>query len=128
MRRRGALALMIAVLLTSCAGGGAAPASETLSGQELAVASNCVSCHTASGGRSVGPTWRSLAGSQVELEGGRIVVADEAYLTQSIREPQADIVAGYSVVLMPTFDLSNAEVEALVDYIESLGRRGGLVG
>jgi cytochrome c oxidase subunit 2 len=49
------------------------------------------------------------------------VIADEAYLTKSMMDPNADIVSGFQPV-MPTYagTLEAAEVAALVEYIESL--------
>lgn len=121
---RGLFAVVV-LLLSGCAAG-AGTGGEPPTGQELAASKNCVSCHTVSGARSLGPTWRSLFGSEVELEGGGVAVADAAYVERSIRKPQADIVAGYTVVSMPLIDLTDAEVAALVAYIESLGRSGSL--
>ena len=113
--------IVFATVLAGC-GGAVAPAGNSPRGRELAVEKNCASCHTTSGARSVGPTWDSLAGSEVELESGRVVVADAAYLAASIRNPQAELVAGFNVVSMPTLDLTDDEVAALVEYIQSLGR------
>ena len=112
--------IVLATILAGCAGA-VAPAGNSSSGRELAVAKNCASCHTTTGARSVGPTWDSLAGSDVELESGRVVVADSAYLAASIKNPQAELVAGFDVVSMPTLDLTDDEVAALVEYIQSLG-------
>jgi len=67
-----------------------------------------------------------LFGSDVELEDGQIVTADAAYLERSIRQPQSEIVAGFTTVEMPTIELNEAEVASLVDYIESFGRTGSL--
>ena len=117
--------MVLATVLAGC-GGAVAPAESSLSGRELAVANNCVSCHTVSGARSVGPTWHSLAGSEVELEGGLVVVADATYLAASIKNPQAELVAGFTVVPMPTLDLTDDEIAALVEYIQSFGRGSSL--
>jgi hypothetical protein len=38
-------------------------------------------------------------------------------VTQSIREPWAFTVEGFGVGVMPTFDLSDAEVETLVAFL-----------
>ncbi len=40
-----------------------------------------------------------------------------AYVTQSIREPQAFTVTGFGAGVMPTFELSDAEVESLVAFL-----------
>ncbi len=56
----------------------------------------------------------------MELEDGRKVMVDEAYVRQSITDPQTDIVAGFDG-RMPTFSLTESEVDRLVQYVRSLG-------
>lgn len=82
----------------------------------------CPTCHSAaSGGPSApGPNLFGIAGTQIELEGGTTVTADSAYLEQSIREPQAQIVHGYTGVQMSHFRLGDTQIASLVAYIESL--------
>jgi cytochrome c oxidase subunit 2 len=60
-------------------------------------------------------------GREVTLADGAVVRADEAYLTRSMMDPMAEIVAGYAPV-MPTYrgQLDAGEVGALVAYIRSL--------
>lgn len=91
------------------------------SGHDVATRYQCFACHTIDGQPHIGPTWSRLYDSWVDLDGGRRVKADEAYLTRSMMEPNADIVRGYKAV-MPTFygRLSHVEVAALVEFIRSL--------
>jgi cytochrome c oxidase subunit 2 len=91
-------------------------------GRDVAVRRGCFQCHSVDGQPSVGPSWARLYRSRVALTGGRSVVADEAYLTRSMMEPQADVVEGYRPV-MPTYRgvLEQPEVAALVEFIEALG-------
>ncbi len=77
-----------------------------------------MSCHRESGG-GIGPDWDGLAGSTVTLEDGSTVVADEAYLTLAITDPDAQIVDGYDI-RMPANDLGDDDVAAIVAYIQSL--------
>jgi cytochrome c oxidase subunit 2 len=88
-------------------------------GRMLAQTRGCQACHSADGSRGVGPTWQGLYGSTRSLADGRSVIADDAYLTQSIREPAAAIVQGYPPV-MPPANLDEAEIAALIAYIRSL--------
>jgi cytochrome c oxidase subunit 2 len=90
-------------------------------GREVATKRACVACHTFDGQRHVGPTWRGLYGSERALADGRRIMADDAYLTRSMNEPNADVVAGYSSA-MPSYQgiLSAAETGALVAFIQSL--------
>ena len=90
-------------------------------GREAAVKHACLSCHTVDGQKHIGPTWSGLYGSEVTLAGGEHVIADAAYLTESMMDPGARIVAGYQSV-MPTYlgSLDPAETAAIVEYIRSL--------
>jgi len=63
-----------------------------------------------------------VAGSTVKLDDGSTVVADSAYLVESIRSPAAKKAAGYSIA-MPAVALSDDEIAALVAHIESLATR-----
>lgn len=92
------------------------PAAE---GQQLFKSNGCAACHSVDGSKGVGPTMKGLAGSQVALEDGSTVTADDAYLRESILQPSAKRVAGYSAA-MPARDLSPSEVDALVAYIDAL--------
>lgn len=110
-------------LFAACSGGEESsgppltgPAAE---GQQLFKSNGCAACHSVDGSKGVGPTMQGLAGSQVALEDGTTVTADDAYLRESILEPSAKRVAGYSAA-MPARDLSPAEVDALVAYIDAL--------
>ena len=89
-------------------------------GGQIAIDHGCVSCHSIDGSRGVGPSWKGLYGSEVELVDGRRVVADDDYLRRAIREPSRDLVAGFSAG-MPASALDDQEVTRLVAYIRSLG-------
>lgn len=86
---------------------------EAALGLEIARDNGCLACHDA--GR-VGPDWSGLAGSEVLLEDGSTVIADDAFLRRSIRDPGADVVAGYAVT-MPENDLTDDEIEAVIAFI-----------
>jgi mono/diheme cytochrome c family protein len=87
----------------------------------------CSGCHSLNGTRLAGPSWKGLAGSRVTLTSGRRVIADDAYLTRHIVEPNALTVRGYPHGVMAqaieALDLKHrpAEVRALVAFIDSLG-------
>lgn len=127
--RRGTLHLALTLgsgavltgLLLACGGGGdpAVPTAEA--GERIAATLGCATCHSPDGARRLGPTWQGIWGQDVPLEDGSSVLVDATYIATSIREPAAQIVAGYSP-LMPRLDVSDAEVAALTAYIESLGR------
>ncbi|HOK48412.1 MAG TPA: cytochrome c, partial [Bryobacteraceae bacterium] len=80
----------------------------------------CNTCHTIDGTRGEGPSFRGVFGSQVKLQDGSTVLADENYIRESILRPQAKIVAGYQPI-MPTFEgmLREREINALVEFIKA---------
>ncbi len=113
--------IVLAVVATACTKSSPTAPDEQPVGQRQAVAAGCAGCHGATFRGGVGPSWHGLAGSTVDLTNGSTVIADRAYLVESIKDPAAEKVAGYNVE-MPSNSLSAAEVETIVDYIETLGR------
>jgi cytochrome c oxidase subunit 2 len=81
----------------------------------------CNSCHTVDGSKSKGPSWKGVYGSMVELNNGTSVLADEAYIRESMMNPAAKVVKGFDPI-MPTFQglLKKNQQDGLVAYIESL--------
>jgi cytochrome c oxidase subunit 2 len=102
---------------------GAAGGDALAQGAELAQQQGCLGCHSVDGSRRVGPTFKGLAGSPrlVSRAGQELTVtADAAYLTRAIRDPAAEIVAGYPPVMPPYAGLAETEVAALIAWMESL--------
>lgn len=95
-------------------------ASSSANAKAPEVARQCLVCHSIDGSEGQGPTWRGLSGRTVTLRDGQTVTADDAYLRQSIRDPRAQVVAGYPPIMQPYDELPDAEVTDLVAYIESL--------
>ncbi len=95
-----------------------------LDGKTVAQEAGCLACHTTDGSMSVGPTWAGLFGKEETLEDGSTVQVDEAYLYESIVDPNAKIVQGFPANLMPAYGdtLSEAEIQAIVEYIRSLAQ------
>ena len=114
--------LMIALLVVAAACGGSSRAEmspEAERGRRIANSSGCASCHGADGEGGVGPALAGLHGSEVTLADGSTVVADDAYVRRSIKEPDADLVEGYAVK-MPVTGLDDDEIEAVLAYIREL--------
>ena len=100
-----------------------APKDPVLIGQQLASLYGCAVCHSVDGTKKVGPTWLHLYNSSVPLSDGTKVTADVKYLTNSIENPNLQIVAGFSPNVMPaTFAqaLTQPQIQNLIAYIESL--------
>jgi cytochrome c oxidase subunit II len=90
-------------------------------GQQLFRNLGCSGCHDP-GGTVRAPQLQGVFGSPVPLSDGRVVVADEAYIRDSILNPKAQVAAGYQPV-MPTFagQVSEDDLAKLVAYIQSIG-------
>lgn len=89
-------------------------------GQALVAANGCVACHSLDGAAGIGPTWFQLAGSEVQLSGGGSVIADDAFLAESILQPQAKIVAGFEAQQMPAYTFTDEQVADIIAYIKTL--------
>lgn len=103
--------------------GDALPAGMTLAqyGAQLYKDKNCNTCHTITGDKLVGPSFKGLWGINQPIQGGPAVLVDENYIRESILQPQAKIAEGYPPV-MPSYQglLSDNDVKALIEYIKSL--------
>ncbi|PSC06480.1 cytochrome c oxidase subunit II [Alsobacter soli] len=106
---------------------GARPEADGLAreGARLFVSRGCAGCH-APGSRVRAPRLAGLFGSTVPLSDGRRAVVDEAYIRDSILQPERDIAAGYDPI-MPSFRgvLGDGEIVALTAYIRSLAAPEG---
>jgi cytochrome c oxidase subunit II len=89
-------------------------------GREVARQNGCTACHSTDGRDAIGPTWAGLYGSEVELDDGTTVTADEEYLTTAIQEPDAQLRAGFRPV-MPERPLSDDDLAAVLAYLREIG-------
>ncbi|MCS6778051.1 MAG: cytochrome c oxidase subunit II [Chloroherpetonaceae bacterium] len=90
-------------------------------GAEIWEQNNCGNCHGAVSNRR-GPTLVGIYNRPRALKDGMTVKADEAYLRESILEPNRRLTAGYEP-LMPSYkeQLKEDQVVKLIAYIRSLG-------
>lgn len=91
-------------------------------GEALSKEYACTACHSTDKQRMVGPGWGGLYGSQVTLADGSTVIADEAYLIESIKHPDAQVVQSFVQGLMPAYEtqLTDDEIAAIVAYLRTL--------
>jgi cytochrome c oxidase subunit 2 len=92
-------------------------------GRALAIEFGCAACLSPDGNISVGPTWNGLYGKEESLTGGVKIKVDEAYLRESILDPNAKIVQGFFPGVMPQGfgnQLSDQQIQALVEHIKTL--------
>lgn len=90
-------------------------------GPDLARQYGCAACHGPNGEGGTGPAWIGLFGSEVELNDGSVVVADEEYLRRSIVDPTAQIPVNVVLPMPVNGQLTPEAIDALVEYIKSLG-------
>lgn len=90
-------------------------------GWRVAAEQGCFRCHTPDGTPHLGPTFLGMYGRLERMQSGRLVVIDEAYITASMMDPLAEIVAGYQPI-MPTYRgiITPAETAAIIELIKSL--------
>lgn len=79
----------------------------------------CSGCHAATSTVHA-PALEGLLGRAVHLQDGRTIMADEAYVRDSILLPRKDVVAGFEPV-MPSFagQVSEEDIQALIAYLRS---------
>jgi cytochrome c oxidase subunit II len=101
--------------------GNAGNTTPAVAGQQLFQTLGCVSCHGANGEGGRGPTLAGLFGRDVRLGNGQTIRADEAYIRESILNPQAKLVEGFGPI-MPTFQgqVSEDQLVQLLAFIKSL--------
>lgn len=89
-------------------------------GEQLYHQYGCITCH----GTGKGPAFVGLFGKPVKLSDGQTVIANDAYIRESILYPSAQIVNGYPAI-MPTFkgQVTEEQVLQLTAYIKSLGSK-----
>lgn len=90
-------------------------------GHKLAESAGCFKCHSTDGSQHIGPTWLDMYMRKETLQDGTVQIADEAYITESMMDPKAKQVKGFSLV-MPSYKgrLEGPESAAIVEYIKSL--------
>lgn len=96
-------------------------AASVAAGRQLYQNYGCASCHNLNGSRSNGPSHVGLFGREETLVDGTTVQVDDAYLLESIKEPNARIPRGYAPNVMPPYNrLSELEYQSLLLFIKSL--------
>lgn len=109
--------------LASNSGGASRPSDLSLPewGEQVAQQYACMTCHVPDGSGQA-PSWNGLFGSTENLADGSTVEVDENYIRESILEPNAKIVEGYSEGLMNTYQgtLNEEQITAIIEYIKTL--------
>jgi len=94
-------------------------------GKTLYTADGCSACHSLTSTAGVGPSLNGVPGRKVTLANGQTVTADDAYLEQSISNPDAQIVKGYRAGVMTAATASHNlaskpnDIRALVAFVKA---------
>lgn len=93
-------------------------------GRRLFEEMRCSTCHRGGSPTSRCPPLEGVYGNPVKLDDGQTVVADEAYLRESILRPAAKVVAGFRPI-MPPFEgqIGEEGLMQLITYIKSLAKQ-----
>lgn len=119
------VAIALGVVLAGCGSDDAPkPADpQAAAGFEL-VQRNCAGCHSLDGSKRAGPSFKGIYNSQVQLSDGRTVTADDAYLDRAIRDPDAEIVDGYSKGIMTAAvkkgEFTEEQTQQIVAYLKTI--------
>jgi cytochrome c oxidase subunit 2 len=102
-------------------GGGPAGGSMAENGAKLFQDLACSTCHLENG-QGRGPVLKGAYGKPVTLQSGQTVTVDDAYIRESVLNPQAKVVAGFQPI-MPTFQglVTEEQLLQLIAYIKSIG-------
>jgi cytochrome c oxidase subunit 2 len=100
--------------------GGGPEGSLAEGGAKLFASLACNTCHRPDA-QGRGPALEGLFGKTVTLQSGERVIADEAYVRESILNPSAKITAGFQPI-MPTFQglVTEEQLLELIEYVKSL--------
>jgi cytochrome c2 len=106
---------------TAAGGGGGGGAAAT--GAKLFESLGCSGCHSLTGAKQTGPPLNGLFGTKVQLASGGSVTANEAYLLESILDPDKQIVKGFPKGIMSATirpgSVPKDKAEALVAFIKT---------
>jgi len=85
----------------------------------------CIACHSLDGTKLVGPSFKGLYGSERTVIAGNsqgTVTADEKYISNSIYDPDSEIVTGYAKGLMKSYKeiLKEEDIITITDYLKTL--------
>jgi cytochrome c oxidase subunit II len=85
----------------------------------------CIACHTLDGTKSVGPTFKKLYGSTIDVTtagASRKVKVDDAYIESSITDPNKDIAAGFPQGVMKSYKgiIKDNDIKLVNEYLKTL--------
>lgn len=118
--------VVVIVGLVGCGADTAEPvalSADGVRGRDVAVAEGCANCHSVTGGTQLGPTWKGVWATTVELADGTTITYDDTYVETSVRNPSAQRRPGDwpQMPAYPAEALSDADLALVVTYIREIG-------
>lgn len=100
----------------------------TLPGENVIRTNGCFACHSVDGTKIVGPTFKGLYGTEIDVVTAgteRKLTANDDYIRKSIYEPAADIVKGYPNALMVSYKstISEDQIKQIIEYLKTLNAK-----
>ena len=85
----------------------------------------CIACHSVDGTKSVGPTFKKLYGSTIDVTtagASRKVKVDDAYIESSITDPNKDVAAGFPQGVMKSYKgiIKDNDIKLVSEYLKTL--------
>ncbi|MDD4969450.1 MAG: cytochrome c oxidase subunit II [Paludibacter sp.] len=98
---------------------------DTNLGHKLIEKNGCIACHSIDGSKMLGPTFKGLYGSSVDVTTDGVdhkITADSVYLKSSILDPNKDIVVGYNKGLMKSYNhrITDKDIQLINEYLKTL--------
>ncbi len=99
--------------------------SPTATGKRIMQNIGCFACHSLDGTKLVGPSFKGIWGAEHTVVTGketRKITVDEAYITRSIYDPNADVVEGFMKGLMVSYQgqLSEEDIANIIEYLKTV--------
>jgi cytochrome c oxidase subunit 2 len=85
----------------------------------------CIACHSTNGTKLVGPTFKGLYGSTIDVTTNgtnRKVTVDSVYIESSIYDPNLDIAVGYPQGVMKSYKgiIKEKDIQLMNEYLKTL--------
>ncbi len=92
-------------------------------GEMLYNRQGCAACHSTDGSARVGPSFLDMYGNTFMTRSGESVLVDDAYIAESILQPNVSVIDGFEPVMTPyEGTITDQEIEALTEWFKTLSR------
>lgn len=118
-RMAGDVKVVDAATFAAKAAAAPAPALPAHPGYHVLETKDCLTCHSIDGSEGIGPTFKGMYGSATKLSTGSSIAVTDAFIREKILNPDKNVAAGFDPV-MPKADLTNEEIEEVVEYLQTL--------